>query len=72
LSLNYNGIEEQEVNTTEKSYRYRYSGLKFLTHANDKYFLLPDRWSASDPVTIIIPENDTIRVEMMPGVSSTP
>ena len=52
-------------------YRYRYSGLGLLIHADGRYFLLPDDWSRSNAVAIVIRDNDAIRVDFVRGSSYT-
>lgn len=67
LGIQAPGVEGHEVSDIPSAYRYRYTGLKFLIRSNDKYFLLPASWSRAQPITIILPDNDTIRIEVSPG-----
>ena len=72
LSLESSGVTVSQVTTTKGSYQYRYSGLKFLVRSNDKYFLLPANWPSSNPIAIILPDNETIRIEVAPGANFAP
>ncbi len=67
LSLEVPGVTEVEVSGGQSVYRYRYTGLRFLVRSGEKYFLLPESWSLSRPVSIILPDSDSIRVEMASG-----
>jgi hypothetical protein len=49
------------------SYRYRYSGLRFIIRSGGNYFLLPDGWSRSDGVVIVLRDDANIRVEFTTG-----
>jgi hypothetical protein len=35
--------------------------------SNDRYFLLPESWSPQRPVTIVLRDTETIRVELRRG-----
>ncbi len=48
-------------------YSVRYTGLRLLTHAGDRYFLLPDDWTRATGVVLVIPDGPEIRVEFEPG-----
>jgi hypothetical protein len=52
---------------SDGAYRYRYQGLRLLGRYNDRYFLLPENWSPSHPVTIVLLDSATIRVELHRG-----
>jgi hypothetical protein len=41
--------------------------LRLLGRYNDRYFLLPENWSPSHPVTIVLLDSATIRVELHRG-----
>lgn len=67
LSLERDGIQVQQMTTEQDAYQYRYSGLRFLVRSADRFFLLPSNWSQQHPNTIIIPDTDAMRVEVIPG-----
>jgi hypothetical protein len=61
------GVREDPLPQSDGAYRYRYQGLRLLGRSNGRYFLLPENWSASHPVTIVLLDSDTIRVELRRG-----
>lgn len=58
------GVEE-ELLDPESAYAFRYEGLKLLFHSNARYFLLPASWSLSNGVTVVLTENDSLRLEFV-------
>lgn len=61
------GVHEDPLPQSDGAYRYRYQGLRLLTRSNGRYFLLPENWSPRHPVTIVLLDSDTIRVELRRG-----
>jgi hypothetical protein len=61
------GVHEDPLPHSDGAYRYRYQGLRLLTRSNNRYFLLPENWSPRHPVTIVLLDSDTIRVELRRG-----
>jgi hypothetical protein len=61
------GVHEDPLPDRDGAYRYRYQGLRLLGRSNDRYFLLPENWSPDHPVTIILLDGDTLRVELRRG-----
>ncbi|MDQ6798718.1 MAG: hypothetical protein M3011_12015 [Actinomycetota bacterium] len=57
-------VEETELGPDSSSFRYRYTGLKFLFLSNAHYFLRPSEPDASD-VNIVIPESNDLRLELV-------
>ncbi|MGA4840658.1 hypothetical protein [Streptomyces sp. G45] len=49
-------------------YRYRYSGLRLLVERDHRYYLLPLRWRHDRDATFVIEDDDSVRVELRPGV----
>jgi hypothetical protein len=47
----------------KQSWPFTYSGYKLLAYANDRWFLISQQWQAGSP-TIILPDNDSLRVEL--------
>jgi hypothetical protein len=45
-----------------QTFHYRYWGLRLLIEGQDRMFLVPERWSASDS-TLIVPLNGSVRVQ---------
>jgi hypothetical protein len=63
LFLTDPGIGEATLPPSEgQTFHYRYWGLRLLIEGQDRMFLVPDRWSASDS-TLIVPLNDSVRVQ---------
>lgn len=65
--LGLSGNTVQVVETNAHIYTHRYQGLKFLIHADDKYFLIPKSWSIQAPRLIVLPDSDMIRLEFAPS-----
>ncbi|MGM9473325.1 hypothetical protein ACS5PJ_15155 [Pseudarthrobacter sp. YS3] len=60
-------VKEERISSPDSKYRFRYTGLKFVTLSADKYFLLPANWSRSSGVAIVLEESPEYRVEFNPG-----
>ena len=61
------GTKETSLSGTDSAYRFKYTGLRLLAQSNDRYFLLPDGWSAIHPVTIVLLDTNDIRVDLIRG-----
>ena len=63
LFLHDPGIEETVLPPSGgQTFHYRYRGLRLLIEGQDRMFLVPDRWSASDS-TLIVPLDSSVRVQ---------
>ncbi len=63
LFLRDPGIEETVLPPSEgQTFHYRYRGLRLLIEGQDRMFLVPDKWSASDS-TLIVPLDGSVRVQ---------
>ncbi|RFU21919.1 hypothetical protein [Geodermatophilus marinus] len=60
------GIVEDVARSEGGAYRFRYTNLRLLVYAGDRYFLLPVDWrhNGADPVIVLSP-SETIRVELI-------
>jgi hypothetical protein len=67
LSLAAPGVREVRCKDPQAGYRFRYDGLKLLPQSSDQYLLLPERWSRRNGVAILIPKNDSLRLELVPA-----
>ena len=67
IKIDAGGIRETDLGPSYAPYRYRYSGLKLLVRANGKLLLIPFNWSTSNAFTLVLPENNAIRVEFAPN-----
>ena len=45
----------------ERTYRFRYRGLRLLAHGNDRLFLVPEQWSASGSTYVVPMESVRVR-----------
>jgi hypothetical protein len=66
LSLAAPGVREVRCKDPEAAYRFRYDGLKLVLQSGDQLLFLPEAWSPSDGVAILITRNDSLRIEFVP------
>ncbi|MEV6417740.1 hypothetical protein [Kribbella sp. NPDC051718] len=64
LQLRSPGIEETTLRTagTEQTFNYRYRGLRLLVVGQNRLFLVPQQWNASN-TTLVVPLDGSIRVQ---------
>ncbi len=63
LYLRSPGVEETALPVFgRQSFRYRYRHLRLLIQGDNRMFLVPDKWSASDS-TLVVPLDATVRVQ---------
>jgi hypothetical protein len=55
-------IEESRFGADEEAV-YRYEGLYLLQRSGGKYFLLSDGWSIGEGRLLVVPDNDSVRLE---------
>lgn len=67
LSLDAPGVREVRCQDPDANYRFRYDGLKLVLQSGDQYLFLPEAWSRTDGVAIVIPRNDSLRLEFVPA-----
>jgi hypothetical protein len=68
LFLQGPGVREQALPAGQRaSYRYRYSGLRLLTEAHGRLFLLPAGWTTTDGAAVVLAGGDQLRVEFTRG-----
>lgn len=72
LNIDATGVNVTQISQLENAYQYRYTGLKFLIRSNERYFLLPVGWSEREPVTIVLLDEDHIRLEVSPSGAYVP
>jgi hypothetical protein len=72
LSLAAPGVSELRCRDPEASYRFRYDGLTLLLQSGDQYVFLPATWSRTDAVAILLPRNDSVRLEFSPRLARGP
>jgi hypothetical protein len=66
--FNSPSIHEVALPGTDGGYKYKYTGFRFLTHSDGKYFLIPNGWSTTDPTAIVIRDDDNIGVQFIRAV----
>jgi hypothetical protein len=57
------GVRVADVHLTDSKYRYRYTGLRLLVHAHERYVLLPAGWSRGQGSAYVLRDGDDIRME---------
>ncbi len=72
LGLQAPGIASTQTCQSADKCQYRYAGLKFLVRSGGKYFLLPAKWEESKRLTIVLPDDGSIRVELAPPPTPIP
>jgi hypothetical protein len=65
LNMRADGVGSVRCRDPEAAYRYRYDGLALVLQSNDQYVLLPKGWSRGDGVAMVLPRNDSVRLEFM-------
>lgn len=60
-------VKEEVISSPDGKYRFKYTGLKFVTLSAGKYFLLPAGWSRTSGVAIILDDDAENRIEFNPG-----
>ena len=66
LSLDVPGVVETRCSDPDAAYRYRYSGLKLLLQSGNQYVMVPEAWTPSKGVAVLLPRNDSLRLELRP------
>jgi hypothetical protein len=69
LSLHAPGVRETRCHDPQAAYRFRYDGLKLLLQSGDQYLFLPEGWSSGNGVVILLPRNDSLRLEFIPAAA---
>jgi hypothetical protein len=60
-------ITVARVGGGETGYSFRYDGLKLLVHSGGRYFLVSADWSPAKGRVIVLPDDNSLRVEFAPG-----
>lgn len=60
-------VKEEAITQPDAKYRFKYTGLKFVTMSANKYFLLPANWSRNSGAAIVLDDSPECRVEFTPG-----
>ncbi|MFD5322714.1 hypothetical protein [Streptomyces sp. NPDC127092] len=54
----------------DAAYGYRYDGLTLILQSGNQYVLVPTRWTPADGVALVLPRNDSVRLEFGPPPSA--
>ncbi len=65
LSLQAVGVREVPCQYPDSAYRFRYDGLKLVQQSGNHYLLLPSAWTRTNGAAILLPRNDSVRLEFM-------
>jgi hypothetical protein len=66
LNLEAPGVREVRCRDQEGAYRFRYDGLKLVLQSGSQYLFLPEVWTPSNGVAILMPRTDALRLELIP------
>ncbi|MFI8521681.1 hypothetical protein ACIGEZ_28285 [Streptomyces sp. NPDC085481] len=69
LSISGPGVRETRCGNDKAAYGYRYDGLVLILQSGNQYVLVPARWSRADGVALVLPRNDSVRLEFGPPAS---
>lgn len=72
LSLDVPGVTATHCRDPQAAYQVRYDGFRLLPESGTQYVLLPARWNAATGVAVLLPRNDTIRLEYATRISGKP
>ncbi|TDD58112.1 hypothetical protein E1263_20445 [Kribbella antibiotica] len=65
LALRSPGLEETALQSGKgQTFNYRYRGLRLLVVGENRLFLVPQNWTASN-TTVVVPFNDSVRVQFL-------
>ncbi|GAA1691858.1 hypothetical protein ACFTSF_31065 [Kribbella sp. NPDC056951] len=65
LALRSPGLEETALRPgAGQTFHYRYRGLRLLVVGENRMFLVPQNWTASN-TTVVVPLNDSVRVQFL-------
>ncbi|MFD5080575.1 hypothetical protein [Streptomyces sp. NPDC058371] len=70
LSISAPGVRVTPCGDGKAAYGYRYDGLVLILQSGNQYVLLPYRWNRADGVALVIPRNDSVRLEFGPPPST--
>ncbi len=65
LYIDFNGVTETALDTTDGAYRFRYEGLQFLERTGGRYFLRPTSAEPTQKVTIVLLEADAPQLQFV-------
>lgn len=63
LGIRADGVTEQVCGSPNPMYQFRYDGLVLVLQSGGQYLLLPRTWSTAGGPAILLPRNDSVRLE---------
>jgi hypothetical protein len=66
LEIDVPGVIETKLADSDSAYRYRYAGLVLLLRSDHKYFLVPSDWAGEKRTTVMLPEDNSLRLDFQP------
>jgi hypothetical protein len=63
LHLEAPGVQEIVCEERGGGYPFRYQGLRLMLRSAGHYFLLPETWSASGGVALVVPQGEAVRLQ---------
>ncbi|MGW1870007.1 hypothetical protein ACWCPS_31240 [Streptomyces mauvecolor] len=66
LSLTAPGVRETHCRNADSAYHYRYDGLVLILQSANQYVLIPQSWTPSTGVALVLPRSDAVRLEFTP------
>lgn len=68
LFISFPGIVETSLPVAQASkFRFRYRGLRLLVESDGRLFLVPDQWRSDDGATLVVRDNEDIRIQFHRG-----
>ncbi|MGH3929343.1 MAG: hypothetical protein ACRDTF_05130 [Pseudonocardiaceae bacterium] len=72
IAVSGTGVEVAEIAQPGSKYRYQYSGLRLLGRSTEKYLLLPVDWKQGRDRIFVIPDDDSIRIDIAARIPTEP
>lgn len=66
LEIGDPNVQTTQVGDEKSAFRFRYSGLRLLLRSGEKLFLAPSTWDDARPVSLMLTDSDTIRLDLYP------
>lgn len=64
LMITGSGVVIDEIGQDGTKYRYRYSGLRLMAHAQGNYILLPMGWRKGEESAYVLPADASVRIDV--------
>ncbi|MFZ3559951.1 hypothetical protein [Streptomyces sp. BH055] len=67
LALHEPGVRQLRCDVGKSGYAYRYEGLVLVLQSAGQYVLVPRNWTPATGVALVLPRNDSVRLEFAPA-----